>query len=1153
MKKLLFAVVAAFGLCLPGYAGTITVESGSEYELTAADNISGNIIYAQSGATIKLLFDEGTTEFKFLPKLKCDGGKVTVTADSVLENLYMRGGLLTVNDGVIDVAAAKKLIFGSAHAPTYDTEKDDNALNYQLFNATVTMTATDADGIVLTNRVTAKKIDVNCPVSIADNAWIAIWSDDVLPVLGIVEDTLTLDGWNATVLGENVLENKNIVVNNGMVLALLPCAASGDWNWTTQHYSSRTFKCNVALNGQDSILSVFGAGGITFTGDITGIGNLEIQREAAYLEGERSKFEIDGKCTFKGDVIISASNRVVFASPSPGDASNIIKITGDNPIIEFDEASEVIIAGIESTIDARLLVASGQQVNLGALKGRLSIVGDGVNSEGMVNIDTLDESSTLVMKSCVPVKIRTAGANTVYKVTEGASGGLMRVDLTDFTGDTVPTFDIADNINFEVLGNQPIVFIEPINRYENVTLNIGKDTDTSVTVGRGTKLNVDGAVAVKEEVSNAWINKVSNWFDASVTDSLEIKNLSGSNRYINWYDKNTGADGVYLKVINESVESCMPLPSEDKLNGYSYVSMGEQPNARRLLFSSAISPKQVIMVFGSQNGGGKSFFDGRVALQGVNGRIFDRDPTVDSRILATSGYNVRVDGLSVDATSTQLLDGGWQIITMDFTPGLIPEISALGYQAAYGESGGQNYAEVIFFDEPLNVRELLECEMYLAKKWGLKEKYKGEGYRHTLRADGSGAITVDADVDDFGGGFSGVLTVNSGKTLTLSANPPPPADDIVQDDGRIAWFDPNYEGALKFGYKNNNINHLYNRSRNGLENAAGEYYLDGSARPPTLLEREGTDGSSLKWIDFTNDQYKVAAGWDVKANTMRSKFMGGDAVVAISNVVQAFIVVDSSRGGGNIMCDDIYFNNAPGGRKNDGTVASDPIWEKRTGAFADVTTYLDYRKLSATDGFTGKPEVLTVEFNGTAYNPAFFGSITASNYEILGEMLFYSKKLSDETRTGITAYLARKWFGEVLNGYSDLSSMTLAGEGTVVVPAGAALPMISEDFTGNLVMEANNYEFTIDTSVSANSAINAMSLNCSLTLPNDCTITLKPGAIVQPGEYKLVSAQSITAGGNVSLRFSGDYDWARFNPRLVIENNSVVLKLSATGTVIIVR
>ncbi len=1193
MKKLLFAVVAAFGLCLPGYAGTITVESDSVYELKAADNILDNIIHAKGGATIKLLFDEGTTEFKFLPKLKCDGGKVTVVADTVLDDLYMRGGLLTVNDGVIDIAAAKKLIFGSAHAPTYDTEKANNAINYQLFNATVSMTATDAQGIVLTNRVTAKKIDVNCPVSIADNAWIAIWSDDVLPVLGIVDDTLTLDGWNATVLGENVLANKNIVVNDRMVLALLPCAASGDWNWITQHYSSRKFKCNVVLNGQNSRLAVFGAGGITFMGDITGIGNLEIQREAAYNEGERSKFEIDGECTFKGDVLISASNRVVFASSSPGDASNIIKITGDNPIVEFDEASEVSIAGIESTIDARLLVGSGQQVNLGALKGRLSIVGDGVNLEGMVNIDTLDESSTLVMKSCVPVKIRTAGANTVYKVAEGVSEGLLKVDLTDFTGDTVPTFDIAEGVHLEVLGNKTVAIFEDETLVENKKLVVSESYTNTVEVSSGLRLDVNGKVTVKLP---DWRKKVMNWFDAAEEDSLILYDIGGVSNPVftndfpfimGWADRNTGTSGKYLfnnrSYTGEHLE-VYPYVVTNGLNGLNYISMGAyygtafisgQTEGRRLPFwtgaysdgkGTSINPAYVIMVYGSQFGGGGAVIGGSAYKRSTRTFSKDEPPTIADPFLSENSMSFNVDGVSVNPVET-CPNGGWQIlsfVSFDASQANNPAVGALGWVNNYNTSGGQNYAEVIFFNEALTDIERVECEKYLAEKWGLKSKYKGDSHC-LLRTDGMGMIVIDGNVK-MEGGFCGTIEVNKDKTLILSSGMTLPTEETIGSDGRIAWFDPNLEESIEDSddeYRA--LSHLSGRDNSGVLDRKSNYSLHGTGtgnsdgtstydRRPAIKTRISPNGKTLNWIDFYNCMSgdSNAFNW---GNNLRSRLSGQDA--AISNVVTAFIVVDSSRGGGSIMADagDIGFNGVPGARGDRGlkTKASDPIWPKRTGVFADVTTYLDNKQIAAAGGFTGKPEVLTVEFNGEAFAPRFFAAYNGDNNEIMGEMLFYSKKLSVEQRTDINAYLMYKWLGSTINGYCDFDGMTLAGAGTVVVPAGVSLPKISEDFTGNLVMEANNYEFTIDTSVSANSAVNAMSLNCSLTLPNDCTITIKPGTIVQPGEYKLVSAQSITAGGNVSLRFSGDYDWTRFNPRLVIENNSVVLKLSATSTVIIVR
>lgn len=94
-------------------------------------------------------------------------------------------------------------------------------------------------------------------------------------------------------------------------------------------------------------------------------------------------------------------------------------------------------------------------------------------------------------------------------------------------------------------------------------------------------------------------------------------------------------------------------------------------------------------MFGSQQGGGN-------ALIGNGSGMFSRGgSTLDAPIFkAGTSLEAWVDGVKVDPTASNLLNGGWQVITLDIKNNTV---KGLGFDSSDGSgNGGQNYAEVIF-------------------------------------------------------------------------------------------------------------------------------------------------------------------------------------------------------------------------------------------------------------------------------------------------------------------------------------------------------------------------------------------------------------------------------------------------------------------------
>ena len=105
--------------------------------------------------------------------------------------------------------------------------------------------------------------------------------------------------------------------------------------------------------------------------------------------------------------------------------------------------------------------------------------------------------------------------------------------------------------------------------------------------------------------------------------------------------------------------------------------------------------------------------------------------------------------MKVDPTANNLLNGGWQVITLDIKGNAV---KGLGFESADGSGncGGQNYAEVIFVSDELTDAQRQNVEIYLAEKWGLAGQYHyPSGYAPsprlaTVYGTGTGVVCVYA-------------------------------------------------------------------------------------------------------------------------------------------------------------------------------------------------------------------------------------------------------------------------------------------------------------------------------------------------------------------------------------------------------------------------
>ena len=748
--------------------------------------------------------------------------------------------------------------------------------------------------------------------------------------------------------------------------------------------------------------------------------------------------------------------------------------------------------------------------------------------------------------------------------------------------------------------------------------------------------------ATEPEPSTSWQSKVANWFDASKTDSLILLDYtpvpSGlSNSYTNgypllvgWKDKVTGTSGTYLfnrrflalsDPSSDYVVQVLPYVVTGGLNGKDYVSMGSQggkvskpyglgtnvTESRRLQFHSASTSvtghgkpaggayedkpyPYCIMVFGSQEGGGKAILNGK-SVTGC-GNLARNASSISQAWMAYDGYSMVVDGLDANP-KTAKPSGGWQIVALDMTATNTVLLGISGHQGNF--YGGMNYAEIIFFSEKPTSAERAACERYLAKKWGLETSYtpwdvgytdiSGQG---TLTLDDSGWATHE-DVPEVtvAGNFAGTINVPEDKTLVIADRPAPPSPyDIPQQGSLVAWFDPSLDGAIDFHEHPDaatGVARLYSRTASGVDKTNGAYWMGMNAlakddaiagtgignkygRYPfltsTCYPAASGIGASMPWMDFTQN-----VSGDGNGNTLRSHRLPltgaeiTDAAATPMTFRSLFMALDTSAGGGNPVGDNVNFNKGIRKRASDGKDYKKPIWS--TGTMVMAHTWLDTNEVNgATTGYSGRAEVLgfetTADFTTDAglffgyYNTSSDGREYYGNGEHIGETLVYGTALTDAERLTVQEYLMAKWTGDMNSKYSDLSRATVTGAGNVYSPSLRNLPAFDAGFTGTLA-GGSNMTFTVDSSWNATGAVDAITVARTVTIDAACAVKVTLKGEAKAGTYTLLTVPSGALEGKTFTPMIVNETGKGAPARLVASDTTLSLEILSQGSVMFVR
>ena len=618
--------------------------------------------------------------------------------------------------------------------------------------------------------------------------------------------------------------------------------------------------------------------------------------------------------------------------------------------------------------------------------------------------------------------------------------------------------------------------------------------------------------------------------------------------------------GVFYSDIDYSTVDSLDYPSGSKINRWLQFVAKSTTGANGTgkpsgSYTTLTGCKYCIMVFGSQYGGGKSILgDQNDDVAPTNhGNMARGGSVLTQNWFAYKGYSLTVDGMP--AKTTDKPSGGWQILSIDMSAtntvldclgGHFVTKESMGTSLAannrnYTMTGGQNYGEILFFDEVPTAAERAACERYLAEKWG--------------------------------GNYFGTLTVPAGKTLVVSDRSAPLTPyDIPQQTNLVAWFDPSLDGAIDFNENASaigGVGRLYSRTAAGVDKTNGAFWMGMQAnggitalsgRYPYLAETNYLSeigfSAPMKWLDFTQN-----ASGDGLGNTLRSHVMPELSVTQTSSSVMTFrslfMALDTSAGGGNPVFDEVGMGGAIKERASHGSDYRQPIWSANN-TVTMAHTWLDTNEVNGTTaGFNGRAEVLGLETTAdfTTHRGLFFGFYNPNggnkNYEHIGETLIYNTTLTDAERLTVQEYLMAKWTGDMNGKYSDLSKATVTGAGNVYSASLRNLPAFDSDFTGALA-GGSNMTFTVDRSWSASAAVDAITIDRAVTLDaGQVTVTLKGQA--KAGTYALLTVPSGTLAGKTFALTLVNETGKNVSAKLVTSDTTLSLEILSQGTVLHVR
>ncbi|MFA7054487.1 MAG: hypothetical protein WC328_15850, partial [Kiritimatiellia bacterium] len=549
-----------------------------------------------------------------------------------------------------------------------------------------------------------------------------------------------------------------------------------------------------------------------------------------------------------------------------------------------------------------------------------------------------------------------------------------------------------------------------------------------LTVKNGTLALTGAGDAWAPAPATSPISNVFFHVDASRQDTMTV-DMEG--RVLEWRGTGYAADGRAAYAVNTAVNP-PPTLSTNALNGLPFVDFGKLGGGQMMLWNHTNTTIQTAFLVFADPGldswllgdtgttyanfhrgtGGVILYTGYVAEGLVSGQTF-------------------LNGRAVDPQRTFLVKEP-AVLTFALTSNRFARASAFACDRWVADktfrTGDQKLCEVVLYDRYLNRDERRAVEAWLMRKWlpvapAGYEATDGREIAGELRAvpatGDSAAIDVSAGkvtvgalsgtgaLLKTGGGtlavagfadLAGPLQLNEG-TVEVQARVLP--DPFPLPGGVVFHLDASLSGSVLCEADGISVTNL-------LDASAGPR----SARPPVGYPRpQRVNGAlnGLPVIDFGASGTGCCLLWDAPVKTVRSVFW----------------VIGSQAGGG-----------MPLGTKEsgDGTdflradVMKAGVWNGGSSKTLNGATRIDGRLVNgALEGFSGGYQVMSLITAEDATASAFAADrfvgadaarMARTGGQRLGEVLVFNRVLSDLERRDVEAYLTRKWFGRLPQGYA---------------------------------------------------------------------------------------------------------------------------------------
>lgn len=552
------------------------------------------------------------------------------------------------------------------------------------------------------------------------------------------------------------------------------------------------------------------------------------------------------------------------------------------------------------------------------------------------------------------------------------------------------------------------------------------------------------------------------------------------------------------------------------------------------------------------------------------------------------------------------------VIAVNFKDGARPNLYALGTTryTTGNECGGFAMAEAIIYKTELTDAERRQTIEYLKRKWLSGTAAKPYDMDAVIVGDASAKVNVEsgntakirtlrlgasiassANVVKTGDGTleleevlpaSATLEVRGGGVMLSHDTPVASTDRAnVPTDGMLCWLDATSD-ASKFESDADGIT-KWKDCRDGYSDTvfAETYVPAGGTTKPTLVD------------DVVSGKKAVDYGETRDANGPCSKITinGTD----MSDVREAFVVW--RRTVSNQCAGSLFGGSRNGGYLNN---SSDRVMEPRQnfGAGAGALWVVDGRPIDSTsdtikdfkDVGNGAFAVINASTKwGMPWRyPALSGNSLTSVYRgggcVIGEIITYSRRLSDAERRNVTAYLMNKWENGATLGLdtddtvakiaftggvapkvgtrTDRTVTAIEGTGTLTKTGAGKLTVGSLD-SGITALDIKEGEIKcgsianvaeISTSLSTNGIVGTVSLGSAVTLPAAMTVDVAVNpAFRECGDYPLVKVGSFASTPDISgwtLNVTGASDKLVFS--LVRRADGIYLQSAKRGFMMIV-